>query len=79
MVTAGSAANATVHAGGEATERAGEKEGGKSPLFFGDGVEVSGGGGDEVGGTEGVDNTAETVPPDSSSTRPCRREWGRDG
>jgi hypothetical protein len=41
-VTAGGTANAPVHAGGEATERAGEKEGGGRPLFFGDGVKVGG-------------------------------------
>jgi hypothetical protein len=33
--------NATVHAGGEAAERAGEKEGGERPLLFGDGVTTS--------------------------------------
>ncbi len=41
-VTAGGTANATVHAGGEAAERAGEKEGGERPLLFGDGVKVGG-------------------------------------
>ncbi len=41
VVTAGGAANATVHAGGEAMERAGKK-GERRPLFFGDGVEVGG-------------------------------------
>jgi hypothetical protein len=41
-VTAGGAANATVHAGGEAAERAGEKEGGRGPLLLGDGIEVGG-------------------------------------
>ncbi len=39
-VTTGGAANATVHAGGEAAERAGEKEGGERPLLFGDAVKV---------------------------------------
>ncbi len=41
-VTTGGTANATVHAGGEAAERAGEKEGGERPLLFGDGVKVGG-------------------------------------
>ncbi len=36
-VAAGGAANATVHAGGEAAKMAGEKEGGGRPFFFGDG------------------------------------------
>ncbi len=49
-----SGANATVHAGDGATERAGEKEGGKRPLFFGDWVEVGGGGRGEVNGAEGA-------------------------
>ena len=53
-VTPGGTANATVHAGGEATERTGEKEGGDRPLLFGDGVQVGGGGGGEVDGTEGA-------------------------
>ncbi len=41
-VTAGGAANATVNAGGEAAEKAGEKEGRERPLLFGDGVKVGG-------------------------------------
>ena len=53
-VTAGGAANATVHAGGEAAKMAGEKEGGGRPLLLGDGVKVGGGGGGEVDGTEGA-------------------------
>ncbi len=53
-VTAGSAANATVHAGGETAERAGEKEGGERPLLFGDGVEIGGRGGSEMDGAEGA-------------------------
>ncbi len=53
-VTVGGTTNATVHAGGEATERAGEKEGGERPLLFGDGVKIGGGGGGEVDGTEGA-------------------------
>jgi hypothetical protein len=49
-VTSGGVANPTVNAGGEASARAGVKEGGKRPLLFGDGIEVGGwGGGDEVG------------------------------
>ena len=39
-VTSGGAANPTVNAGGEASAKAGEKEGGKRPLLFGDGIEV---------------------------------------
>ncbi len=38
----GGTANATVHDGGEAAERAGEKEGGERPLLFGDEVKVGG-------------------------------------
>ena len=53
-VTSGGAANATVNAGGEGSERAGEEEGGERPLFFGDGIEVGRGGGGEVDGTEGA-------------------------
>jgi hypothetical protein len=41
-VTSGGAANATVYAGGEAAERAGEKEGGERPLLLRDRVEVGG-------------------------------------
>ena len=41
-ITAGSTANATVRAGGEAAERAGKKEGGERPLLFGDGVKIGG-------------------------------------
>ena len=41
-ITAGGTANATVHAGGEATERAGEKEGGERPLLLRDRVKVGG-------------------------------------
>ena len=41
-VTPGGAANTTVHAGGEATERAGEKEGGERPLLLRDRVKVGG-------------------------------------
>ena len=41
-VTSGGAANATVNAGGEASERAREKEGGRGPLLLGDGIEVGG-------------------------------------
>ena len=41
-VTSGGAANATVHAGGEAAKRAGEKEGGERPLLLRDRVEVGG-------------------------------------
>ncbi len=42
-VTAGSTANATVHAGGVAAERASTaKEGGERPLLFGDGVKIGG-------------------------------------
>jgi hypothetical protein len=53
-VTSGGAANATVHAGGEAANRAGEKEGGGRPLLLRYRVEVGGGGGGEVDGTEGA-------------------------
>jgi hypothetical protein len=52
-VTSGGAANTTVHAGGEAAKRAGEKEGGERPLLLRDRVEVGGGGGGEVDGAEG--------------------------
>ena len=41
-VTSGGAANATVHAGGEAAKRAGEKEGGERPLLLRDRVEIGG-------------------------------------
>ncbi len=41
-VIAGSTANATVRAGGEAAERAGKKEGGERPLLFGNGVKIGG-------------------------------------
>ncbi len=54
LVTSGGAANPTVNAGGEASAKAGEKEGGKRPLLFGDGIEVGGWGGGEVYGTEGA-------------------------
>jgi hypothetical protein len=53
-VTAGGAANATVHAGGGASERAGEKEGGERPFLLGNGVEVGWGRGGEMDGTEGA-------------------------
>ena len=49
-VTFGGAANPTVNAGGEASAKAGEKEGGKRPLLFGDGIEVGGWGGGKVYG-----------------------------
>jgi hypothetical protein len=51
-VTAGGAANVTVPAGGEAAERAGEKEGGERPLLFGDGVEIGWRGGGKMDGVE---------------------------
>ena len=41
-ITAGGTANATVHAGGEAAKRAGEKEGGERPLFLRDRVKIGG-------------------------------------
>ena len=53
-VTSGGAANPTVNAGGEASERAGEKEGGREPLPLRDGVEVGGWGGGKVDRAEGA-------------------------
>jgi hypothetical protein len=53
-VTSGGAANATVNAGGEASERVGDKEGGRGPLLLGDGIEVGGWGGGKVYGEEGA-------------------------
>jgi len=53
-VTSGGAANATVNAGGEASERAGEKEGGRGPLLLGDRVKVGRGGGGKVHRAEGA-------------------------
>ena len=52
-VTSGGAANAAVNAGGEATKRAGEKEGGRRPLLLGDRVEVGRGREGKVDGAEG--------------------------
>ena len=53
-VTSGGAANTTVHAGGEAAKRAGEKEGGRGPLLLGDRVKVGRGGGGKVHRAEGA-------------------------
>ena len=53
-ITSGRAVYAAVNVGGEGAKRAGDGEGRRRPLLFGDGVEVSGGGGSKVDGTEGV-------------------------
>jgi hypothetical protein len=53
-VTSGGAADTPVNAGGEATARTGEKEGGRGPLLLGDRVKVGRGGGGKVHRAEGA-------------------------
>jgi hypothetical protein len=48
VVTSGGAANSAIDAGGEASVRAWDEEGGRGPLLFGDGVKVGGRGGAEM-------------------------------
>ena len=78
-ITAGGTANATVHAGGEATERAGEKEGGDRPLLFGDGVKVGGGGGGEVDGTEGASGLDQLHQFGVAGEKPLKTVGARQG
>ena len=42
-ITSGGAADAAIDVGGEGAKRAGDGEGRRRPLLFGNGVEVSGG------------------------------------
>ena len=78
-VTSGGAANATVYAGGEAAERAGEKEGGDRPLLFGDGVKVGGGGGGEVDGTEGASGLDQLHQFGVAGEKPLKTVGARQG
>ena len=78
-VTPGGAANATVHAGGEAAKRAGEKEGGERPLLLRDRVEIGGGGGGEVDGTEGASGLDQLHQFGVAGEKPLRTVGARQG
>ena len=78
-VTSGGAANATVHAGGEAAKRAREKEGGGRPLLLRYRVEVGGGGGGQVGGTEGASGLDQLHQFGVADEKPLKTVGARQG
>ena len=78
-ITSGRATYAAVNVGGEGAKRAGDGEGGRRPLLFGDGVEVSGGRGSKVDGTEGASGLDQLHQFGVAGEKPLQAVGTREG